>query len=338
MESLYDCLKAWWKYGYEVEYFWVSGVTLVCVGLFGLLGNLANLVVLFEPELRTKTFYKLLIVLAFFDILFILSFSISTGYQSLACQPTNDNVGYFTLYFHKIASIGSTYTTVAISLERFFGICLPYIRMSRNLNFYVIPILFVTTFVNAPIVFERVCHIGNNRTLECPQHDWATGETYKLYANIVAFIFQTAIPIPTLILINGAILFVMLRSSKELKGISRNMSYRNKSTTKMLLLVVITTFICEGLRIAYKSLYIFGCKNEQESKDEDCPEQRDKMTSWNFIAPIEKLAFMLNSSVNFLIYCLVGKRFRTIFCRVFHLSSKASVSNSLINKNDKINW
>ena len=111
--------------------------------------------------------------------------------------------------------------------------------------------------------------------------------------------------------------FVMIRSSVQLKGLSRNMAYNNKSTTKILSLVVITTFVCEGLRIAYKSLYLFGCRNEQESEHEDCIDKRDEMTKWNFIAPIEKLAYMFNSSVNFLIYCLVGKRFRKIFCTVF---------------------
>ena len=73
MESFYDCLEAWWKYGYEIEYFWVSGIVLVSVGILGLFGNVANLIVLFQPELRLKIFYKLLIVLAIFDILFIFS-------------------------------------------------------------------------------------------------------------------------------------------------------------------------------------------------------------------------------------------------------------------------
>ena len=67
MDSTYDCLKAWWKYGYEIEYFWVSGIILVGVGILGLFGNLANLIVLFQSELKKKVFYQLLIVLAIFD-------------------------------------------------------------------------------------------------------------------------------------------------------------------------------------------------------------------------------------------------------------------------------
>ena len=321
MESFYDCLEAWWKYGYEIEYFWVSGIVLVSVGILGLFGNVATLIVLFQPELRLKVFYKLLIILAIFDIMYILSFGITTGYQSLACQPINANVGYFALYFHKISSIGSTYTTVAISLERYLGICHPHLALSRNLWIYLMPILFITTFVNAPIVFERKCFIGNNRTLECPQHDWAKGETYRHYTNSVSFIFQTIIPIPILISMNCLISFAMMRSSVEINGLSRNKAYNHKSTARILSLVVITTFICEGLRIAYKSLYLFGCRNEQESEQEDCIDQRDQMTKWNFIAPIEKLANMFNSSINFLIYCLVGKRFRKIFCNVFSFKS-----------------
>ena len=318
MGSFYDCLEAWWKYGYTKEYFWFSGILLVCVGFFGLFGNLANLVVLCQIELRKKVFYKLLIVLALFDILFIVSFGITTGYQSMACQPTNDNVGYFTYYVHKIASIGSMYMTIAISLERYLGICHPYFSFSRNAWFYIVPVVAVTLFVNTPIWFEREYYVVNG-TLISSQHDWATSQVYRVYSNTISFIFLTLIPLPLLLLINAAICYTIFHSSIEVENISNNPRLKQQSTTKILLLVVINSLICQGLRIAYKTLYIFGCENEHDSEDEDCIDKREQMRKWNFIAPIEKLAWMFNSSVNFVIYCLVGRTFRKVFFRVFRL-------------------
>ena len=315
---MYDCLEAWWKYGYEVEYFWVSGILLICVGVLGLLGNIANLIVLFQIDLRKKVFYKLLILLALFDILFIASYGITTGYQSLACQPTNDNVGYFTFYFHKIATIGSCYTIVAVSLERYLGICHPHAKFGRKVSFYIFPVIIVTTFVNAPIVLERECDVVN-KTVICPQHDWAKSKEYKIYANVIWFIFYLLIPLPTLILTNGAITYKMMHSSRTVKAISKKIWHAQKSTTKIMFLIVINMFVYQGWRIAYRTLYLVSCRNEQESVGEDCIDKREEMTKWNFIAPIEKLTQMFNSSINFFIYCFVGRTFRKVFYRIFHL-------------------
>ena len=330
MVSVYGCLEAWWKYGYEIEYFWISGILVVFVGVFGLIGNIANLIVLWKIEFRKKVFYKLLIALAFCDILLIVSYGITTSYQSLACLPTNDNVGYFTFYFYKIATIGSEYVTIAISLERYIGICHPHFRFSRCLAFYLVPVILITTFVNAPILFERQYHVVND-TIVSSQHEWATSNAYKIYANTVSFIFQSVIPLTALLFLNGILLYNIISSSKSVKAISRNASYSQKSTTKILLYVVINSLICHGLRIAYKSLYLSGCPDEQESPEEDCVEKRDEMRRWNFIAPIEKLAYMFNSSVNFLIFCLVGKHFRTVFCRIFSIQKLQNPNTILTN-------
>ena len=329
MDSVYDCLEAWWKYGYEIEYFWISGVLLVCVGIFGLLGNIANLVVLCQVELRRKVFYKLLILLASFDIVYILSYGITTGYQSLACQPTNDNVGYFTFYFHKIAAVGSAYATISISLERYLGICHPFFKFSPNVYFYILPVLFVTLFVNAPILFEREYHVVNN-TIISSQYDWAKSDVYRVYANTVSFIFQTIIPILSLLLVNGAIAYKKCTSSKNLQHLSANAISTQKSTTHILLLIVINSLICQGLRIAYKTLYLFGCEDERNSIGPDCPEKEEEMRRWNFIAPIEKLALMFNSSINFLIYCLVGNTFRQVFFQVFRIRTQRKKSTSTV--------
>ena len=116
--SFYECLSASWKHGYEKEYFWLSGVLLSIVAIIGFIGNIINIVVLCQPELRQKVFYKLLVVLAIFDSIFIISYGISIGYQSMACQPSNGNVGHLTYPILNVGLTGSIYMTIVISLER----------------------------------------------------------------------------------------------------------------------------------------------------------------------------------------------------------------------------
>ena len=86
MEAYYECLKSSSKYGYEVEYFWVSGVALSLVGFLGLIGNILSLVVLCRKTFRKMVFYNLLIELTCFDIIFIVSYGIHVAYISITCD------------------------------------------------------------------------------------------------------------------------------------------------------------------------------------------------------------------------------------------------------------
>ena len=110
-----------WDNPYRNEFFWVSGVLLVTVGILGLVGNSVNLVVLTKSYMRKVVFYNLLANLASYDIVFILSFGVRVGYESLACQPAEDVFHYITDSLLQFSYTGSVFSTVAISVERCVG-------------------------------------------------------------------------------------------------------------------------------------------------------------------------------------------------------------------------
>jgi len=97
-------------YGSEIDYgketFWLNGVLLVIIG---------TIAVLCRSKMRKSVFYNLLLALACFDTLFILTYGGGLAYISLACTP---NYSYWYL-LDDISSLfltGSVYMTVAISL------------------------------------------------------------------------------------------------------------------------------------------------------------------------------------------------------------------------------
>ena len=55
MDSLYECLKSPTKYGYEVEYFWISGVALVFVGFLGFIGNIRIALAIMNSNRQLKS-------------------------------------------------------------------------------------------------------------------------------------------------------------------------------------------------------------------------------------------------------------------------------------------
>ena len=111
--------------GKEAEFFWTSGVALVAVAILGFIGSNLILVVLCSSDFKKKVFYKLLMALALFDLFFILSYSTLLGYRAFSCGSPDDVIYKITYPILNMALTGSIYMTMAVSLERYLGICHP---------------------------------------------------------------------------------------------------------------------------------------------------------------------------------------------------------------------
>ena len=303
-----DCLKYANYHGYDTEYFWVSGILLVLVGLIGLVGNVFNLIVLCRQTFRKKAFYSLLLQMACFDILFIISYGTCIGYKSMV-SPANCNVHSLTYPWLNVGVVGSEYTTIAVSPERYLGICHPYMKYSRSKWIYIVPVAIITIFYNIPRFLQFEYHIVDGMLYSC-RTSWASTKAYHdMYQVWLPIIIEEAIPMIMVLLLNCLILLTLYGSSKNFAA--NHQRKNQKKTAKILLAIVLIYELCHVLTIFYKLLYSFGIEDE---------EFRSK---WYFITPIKKLALMINSSVNFVIYCLVGSKLRVEFFRLFGLKTTA---------------
>ena len=314
MTSFYDCRKTTIKYGYEAEYFWVTGILLVIVGFLGLLGNLINLVILCHKELRSKIFYNLLAALAFFDALFIASYGIDWSYTSLACQPTNDNVYYVMRFFSDIGGSGSIYTTIVVSLERLNRILKPRISSRPNVCMYIVPILTLIVTFNFPAFLDIGYLIANGTGNSSSMPEWTESTAYHYYEWWTSILFYTAVPLILLIVVNAAIIFKMYQL-KKLRKAAFPTHRRRLVSIRILLTVVLVFLVSHFLLILQQFLYYFASE--------------EHYFHWNFITPIASFCILINSSVNFIIYSVLNKKFRLIFYQMFKL--KRCISSNIDN-------
>ena len=273
-----------WRRGREAEFFWVSGVALVLVGTVGLVGNLLTLLVLCRSDMRKKTFFKLLIVLALFDLLFIISYGTILGYRALACHPDsflNGAIYKVTYPLLNIGLTGSIYATIAVSLERFLGICHPGWAARKKSRFYILPLVVFSLVFNFPRFFERsfsnlsesvVTNLTRNEQLRHHTHSHHhVSESYKsgyyLWASVV---FLSIIPSVLLLVFNGSIIRTICSSSARVKEMSRSINNRDPKATKILFCIVSIFFICHTPRIIYKCVYYMDFDDRSHEKEKAC--------------------------------------------------------------------
>jgi len=114
---------------------------------------------LLPPDLS----FQLLIALAFFDTLYIICGGINYTFRAFEeVVPFDSAYAYKITYPHLILPFlnvglcGTIFMTVAISIERFLGICHPlhYPPHTRKSWFYILPVLVISLLVNIPKFLE----------------------------------------------------------------------------------------------------------------------------------------------------------------------------------------
>merc|ERR1712062_874232 len=84
-------------------------------------------------------------------------------------------------------------------------------------------------------------------------------------------------------------------SSARVKEISQSFKNKDPKATKILFCIVAIYFVCHTPWIIHRCVYYLDF---------------DDRDLWLTITPIYQLALIFNSSINFVIYCLVGEDFK----------------------------
>ena len=119
--------------------------------------------------------------------------------------------------------------------------------------------------------------------------------TYGLWASVIV---KTLIPLLSLLFLNISIIATIKGTIHP----QRTQARSERNSTKLLFCVVLVFLIAHVPRVAHKFLFYLELENK---------------ASWYWVTPVYRLTLTINSSVNFVIYAMVGRNFRSEFLQLF---------------------
>lgn len=290
--------------------FWLNGIGITFIGLMGFLGNIASIRVLSHKQMRSSVNF-ILIALAFSDSLLIVTSILLFGLKSF--YPYNGHLmDYYYIALPMITDIVypaaviaqtiSIYMTFLISLERYIAVCFPLKARSSYTQVHtkncIFLVVLLSVIYNVPKFFE-IKMIGG--------HDESYGDFYavtasalrrnrvyiQIYIHWLYFIIMNLIPLSGITFFN-LMIYRQVRIVNRLRIKLTNRERQDIKLTTMLFSVVIAFLCCNFLAVLTNVLETFyGTYNDRLTK------------ASNFFVTV-------NSSVNFIIYVVLVKKFRLI--------------------------
>ncbi|XP_051158767.1 FMRFamide receptor-like [Leptopilina boulardi] len=296
--------------------FIVCGILLNLVSLFGIFGNTISMIILSRPQMKSSINY-LLIGLARCDSVLIIIAVMIHGLPAIYSY-TGCMFDYKFYVFPKIvkylypvslaAQMVTVYLTLTVTMERYVAVCHPL--RARSLCTYgraraaVICIVIVSFLYNLPrfweVEYRDEIHWKEKVKVYCVMAaSLRESRLYiTLYVHWLYFFVYYACPFAALVVFNTAIYKRVRKANRDLQHMSRHQR-REIGLAMMLICVVIVFIICNILPMVsnvYENLYT-------------------NPPVW--MVQIGNLLVTINSSINFIIYVIFGRKFKRIFLKLF---------------------
>ena len=313
--DLYDIYAA----GREVLnfQFYAWAVVGTIVAIFGILGNVLSIIVLSNKRMMSSTSCYL-IALAIFDTIVLISLVLFFSLPTIRKLESYLRIyPYFHPFAYPIALISQTcsiYTTVGFTVERYIAVCHPLkaakmctISRARKA---VLFILLASVIYNIPRMLEhRLVHewdpINNVTTVHTRTTALGENTTFRhVYFLYMHMCVMLIVPFAVLAVLN-LMLIRAVKQSEKTQGRITNRTRRENNLTVMLISVVVVFLLCQVPSIIDN---VFTATLSVELHN---------TPPFIKLYCIGTLMVILNSAINFYLYCVFGQKFRRVFCRIF---------------------
>ena len=295
--------------------------------LMGLIGNSVAYVVLNRGNVRTApvaTFLLRCLALTdnFFLLLWFMNISMRdlfrfVGYNSLAWRYVR-LYSYPTLYIAQCATI---WLTLVIGAARYIGVCKPYISRRicslENVKLAVMILYLLVICYNIPRFFEAKIQPVNG-TLWLVDTWLGKNKHYQIiYSHVFYYVLTLILPLMFLSVLNVR-LTVAYRAVSDRRRRMRGAAFRTQqddANITLVMIVVVAVFVlCQLPARLVQIIWSYRYKTCDTTKF--------------YVMEISSLLEVLNSSVNFIIYCFLRPQFRKCLTNYFCSSEPLEDMNS----------
>ncbi|XP_060601764.1 FMRFamide receptor-like [Ruditapes philippinarum] len=287
--------------------FW--GVIIPIIGVIGLVGNILTGIILFRREMRSTTVYFLrtlvitdtgIIIGAIMGVS-VISITQLNQHEWLFNHVIYPHIFTPTNYFVMALQTLNVWATVAVSVERYIAICFPFksINICNKRNAYIIigvTTVFSTAY-NIPRCFATGYTVCGNNCFMIITTEFGQSYFYTvIYSGWLYTILIYVIPLLILGILNVLLILELMRM-RQRRCLTNTKENTEFNMSIVLVIIVVVFIICQtpGLVAQFHFLdTVFLMK-------------------WTCVS---NTLFVLNSSLNFLIYTAVGKKFRTLLLKM----------------------
>ncbi|CAG5115072.1 unnamed protein product [Candidula unifasciata] len=323
-------------------HFIMSAVIGPVVCLLGMAGNILSIITWQRPGMGGST-GRYLIGQGVANLCLLLMFLLCDSLQYwLPAVKYSVIYGAFFSYFgfpvFYLAITCSIWYTVGLTVDRYIMVC--WITKAKRLcnearaNVGLVLITLNSFMINVPHfasftpVFLKHSGEVNNSNIEKPkvaftQTNFGAGEGGKFYEFWIHCIVLILVPWVSVLYMNIMIILKISEANNRMadKKTSQSLKKSKESEnqiTRLLLCVTFTFLFCIGLQCIAQCLWM-----------KKPPGANLLMVSASY--SFGKTGILFNSSLNFVLYCLTGKRFRIELLKMFGLINKDLLLSSSMN-------
>ncbi|XP_021365513.1 FMRFamide receptor-like [Mizuhopecten yessoensis] len=301
------------------------GIFVPVVMTFGYIGNIITAIVLWKKEMAsiTNLFLRALVVS---DIALVTFASIALSLPTLVSKLVHRDLGFHVLLPHGFKTIDylaltsqlcNEYILVFVSIERYIAICHPmkhiYIHSRKKVLYSIAGIICFALCYNVPRIISTEIQLTScfdeSYPLDCyviKLSDFGNGFFYKsVYVVWMYTVIYFGIPLLSLLSLNILILRKLSKMRSRRRSLEACSSRVKKENTTILIVIIVIVFtICQTLGLFNQFQFLINKEKANASV------QTNLTVIINFL-------YVMNSSINFIIYICVGKKFRRTFMVIF---------------------
>ena len=218
---------------------------------------------------------------------------------------------FFIIFCSLVSLQGSTYLILAMTVDKYIAIKWPHKAATystpRRATLIVVALQICVIIYNVPHLFlpstvgDNKCVAYSNSSVISRVHSW------------LSFVLDAVIPFTLLIHMNFVIVKTVRNSRKMFSATGKDKRQKTMKTTEnqltIMLLLVTTLFLILLGPTYFRFIYVAFVKRDTP------PEFAKSMLVFQITAKLYKT----NSGINFMLYCISGKKFRNDLKEIFLL-------------------